>query len=105
MSFAALLLLLLVAIVLGARALGARRARRDLRSALAEGEALQAYLVPRVEALRRLVAREDLDRAAKQIEADRLLDEVQARNRDGALDAFIQDNRDGVREALDRPDR
>lgn len=63
---------------------------------------LQAFLTRCVEDLRRVIGANGTSVEAKRSEADAILALMEARNVDGQLDAFIQDNREAARDALDR---
>lgn len=63
---------------------------------------LQTFLAGCVSELRQLLERSDLDVTSLDREASAVLEKMQSRNSGGALDAFIQDNRDAVQQAISR---
>ncbi|MGY3040747.1 hypothetical protein ACVWWQ_002370 [Rhodanobacter sp. TND4EL1] len=63
---------------------------------------LQAFLVGCVSELRQVLERSDLDATSLGRETNAILQKMQSRNSDGALDAFIQDNREATKQIIAR---
>ena len=77
---------------------GRLRARRIIPSHAADE--LQVFLSGCVSELRQSLERRELDAASLEHEANAILEKMQSRNSNGALDAFIQDNRGAIEQAI-----
>ena len=92
--FAAIALSALVALFIFVRL----RTRRLIPSH--DADELQVFLAGCMNELRQVLERSDLDAASLGREANAILEKMQTRNSDGALDAFIQDNRVAIEQAI-----
>ena len=92
-----------LAIVL-VRMLVSARARVAQRTAAARATELQEFLSACVEELRLNLSQNEVDRGDRIKTAEQILAKMESRNSAGALEAFIQDNREAVQTALARSD-